>query len=82
MELLSGHEKIITKSGISLNAGTLNRGFTYNLTFNLGSNKSYLYSMKTFNFRVKNDSMNQSPSPLPLSKTNCLLYRQTKLPFI
>jgi hypothetical protein len=27
MELLSGHEKIITKSGISLNAGTLNRGF-------------------------------------------------------
>jgi hypothetical protein len=29
-ELLSGHEKIITKSGISLNAGTLNRGFTVN----------------------------------------------------
>jgi hypothetical protein len=28
MELLSGHEKIITKSGISLNAGTLNRDFT------------------------------------------------------
>jgi hypothetical protein len=28
MELLSGHEKIITKSGISLNAGTLNWGFT------------------------------------------------------
>jgi hypothetical protein len=28
MELLSGHEKMITKSGISLNAGTLNRGFT------------------------------------------------------
>jgi hypothetical protein len=28
MELLSGHEKIITKSGISLNAGILNRGFT------------------------------------------------------
>ena len=28
MELLSVHEKIITKSGISLNAGTLNRGFT------------------------------------------------------
>jgi hypothetical protein len=28
MELLSGHEKIITKSGISLNAGTLNGGFT------------------------------------------------------
>jgi hypothetical protein len=28
MELLSGHEKIITKSGISLNAETLNRGFT------------------------------------------------------
>jgi hypothetical protein len=28
MELLLGHEQIITKSGISLNAGTLNRGFT------------------------------------------------------
>ena len=28
MEVLSGHEKIITKSGISLDAGTLNRGFT------------------------------------------------------
>jgi hypothetical protein len=28
MELLSGHEKIITKSRISLNAGTLNRDFT------------------------------------------------------
>jgi hypothetical protein len=28
MELLSVHEKIITKSGISLNAGTLNWGFT------------------------------------------------------
>jgi hypothetical protein len=28
MELLSGHEKITTKSGISLNAGTLNWGFT------------------------------------------------------
>jgi hypothetical protein len=27
-ELLSGHEKIITKSSISLNAGTLNQGFT------------------------------------------------------
>jgi hypothetical protein len=27
-ELLSGHEKIITKSGISLNAETLNWGFT------------------------------------------------------
>jgi hypothetical protein len=27
-ELLSGHEKIITESGISLNVGTLNRGFT------------------------------------------------------
>jgi hypothetical protein len=27
-ELLLGHEKIITKSGISLNAGTLNRGCT------------------------------------------------------
>ena len=32
MELLSGHEKIITKSGISLNAGTLNRGFTVYFT--------------------------------------------------
>jgi hypothetical protein len=28
LELLSGHEKIIMKSRISLNAGTLNRGFT------------------------------------------------------
>jgi cytochrome b subunit of formate dehydrogenase len=28
MELLLGHEKIITKSGISLNEGTLNQGFT------------------------------------------------------
>jgi hypothetical protein len=28
MELLLGHEKIITKSGISLNAGTVNPGFT------------------------------------------------------
>jgi hypothetical protein len=28
MELLSGHEKIITKSELSLNVGTLNRGFT------------------------------------------------------
>jgi hypothetical protein len=28
MELLSGHGKVITKSGISLNAGTLNRAFT------------------------------------------------------
>jgi hypothetical protein len=28
MELLSGHEKLITKSGISLNVGTLNWGFT------------------------------------------------------
>jgi hypothetical protein len=28
MELLSRHEKIITKSGISLNAGTLNQDFT------------------------------------------------------
>jgi hypothetical protein len=28
MELLSGHEKIFTKSRISLNAGTLNPGFT------------------------------------------------------
>jgi hypothetical protein len=31
MELLSGHEKIITKSGISLNAGTLNRGCTVHI---------------------------------------------------
>jgi hypothetical protein len=28
MGLLSGHEKIITKSGISLNVGTLIQGFT------------------------------------------------------
>jgi hypothetical protein len=28
MEQLLGHEKIITKSGISLKAGTLNWGFT------------------------------------------------------
>jgi hypothetical protein len=28
MELLLGQEKIITKSRISLNAGTLNQGFT------------------------------------------------------
>jgi hypothetical protein len=28
IELLSGHEKIITKSRISQNAGTLNLGFT------------------------------------------------------
>jgi hypothetical protein len=28
MELLLGYEKVITKSGISLNAGTLNRDFT------------------------------------------------------
>jgi hypothetical protein len=28
MELLSGHKKIITISRISLNAGTLNWGFT------------------------------------------------------
>jgi hypothetical protein len=28
MELLSGHEKIIPKSGISLNVETLNLGFT------------------------------------------------------
>jgi hypothetical protein len=36
MELLSGHEKIITKSRISLNAGTLKQGFTvyaYELMF-------------------------------------------------
>jgi hypothetical protein len=35
MELLSGHEKIITKSGISLNAGTLNRGFAVSATFKM-----------------------------------------------
>jgi hypothetical protein len=42
MELLSGHEKIITKSGISLNVGTLNRGFTvfYYLTSNQKSSFS------------------------------------------
>jgi hypothetical protein len=32
MELLSQHEKIINKSGISLNVGTLNRGFLLYLT--------------------------------------------------
>jgi hypothetical protein len=35
MELLSGHEKIITKSGISLNAGTLNWGFTVFATIHI-----------------------------------------------
>jgi hypothetical protein len=41
MELLSEHENITTKSGISLNAGTLNRGFTvlvmlkYSMTYKL-----------------------------------------------
>jgi hypothetical protein len=40
MELLSGHEKIVTKSGISLNAGTLNRGFTVTVS-------------ETFIFRLK-----------------------------
>jgi hypothetical protein len=42
MELLSGHEKIITKSGISLNVGTLNRGSTVPfsiITFNIFYNK-------------------------------------------
>jgi hypothetical protein len=34
MELLLGHEKIITKSGISLNAGTLNWGFTVCVSVN------------------------------------------------
>jgi hypothetical protein len=29
MELLSGHEKVITKSGISLTSGALNRGLLY-----------------------------------------------------
>jgi hypothetical protein len=38
MELLSGHEKIITKSEISLNAGTLNWGFTV-LEKNTSENK-------------------------------------------
>jgi hypothetical protein len=37
IELLSGHEKVITKSGISLNAGTLNRGFTVILSMNFWS---------------------------------------------
>jgi hypothetical protein len=35
MELLSGREKIITKSGISLNAGTLNQGFTVFATIHI-----------------------------------------------
>jgi hypothetical protein len=36
MELLSGHEKIIIKSGISLNAGTLNQGFTVSGSIRVG----------------------------------------------
>ena len=43
MKLLSGHEKIITKPGISLNAGTLNRGFTVLYTQAL-----YTSPIKTF----------------------------------
>jgi hypothetical protein len=42
MELLSGHEKIITKSGISLNVGTLNRAFTVKVT------KSVFIECQTF----------------------------------
>ena len=49
MELLSGHEKIITKSGISLNAVTLNRGFTvllYNVsTFLIAFEHTSVYVM-------------------------------------
>jgi hypothetical protein len=36
MELLSGHEKIITKYGISLNAGTLKHGVFQLNTFTAG----------------------------------------------
>jgi hypothetical protein len=46
MELLSGHEKIITKSGISLNAGTLNRGFT---VYCLGSTSECSHTYLTLN---------------------------------
>jgi hypothetical protein len=42
MELLSGHEKIITKSRISLSAGTLNLGFTVVLK-TVKSTKQILY---------------------------------------
>jgi hypothetical protein len=43
MELLSGHEKIITKSGISLNAGTLNRAFTVHSTSTIFSVMRYIW---------------------------------------
>jgi hypothetical protein len=42
IELLSGHEKIITKSGISLNVGTLNRGFTVRGLYSLESTDQLL----------------------------------------
>jgi hypothetical protein len=41
MELLSGHEKIIAKSGISLNAGTLNWGFTVCIILDIFSDSSW-----------------------------------------
>jgi hypothetical protein len=44
MELLSGHEKIITKSGISLNAGTLNGGFTEPVS--VGYNINHMWDLK------------------------------------
>jgi hypothetical protein len=53
MELLSGHEKIITKSGISLNAEILNRGFTVSTTlhgitsWNTGIFSHYCESLKS-----------------------------------
>jgi hypothetical protein len=45
MELLSGHEKIITKSGISLNAGTLNQDFNVYAEGKLPSNGFVLFLM-------------------------------------
>ena len=44
MELLSGHEKIITKSRISLNAGTLNQGFNVDVAI---ANSRNLHSTVT-----------------------------------
>jgi hypothetical protein len=40
IKLLSGHEKIITKSGISLHAGILNRGFTVNKLSSITTDKA------------------------------------------
>jgi hypothetical protein len=43
MELLLGHEKIISKSGISLNAGTLNWGFTVHIKISSSDYYSFSY---------------------------------------